>query len=270
MPAPIRNWDGPWLIRVVAPPMAALLAEGIKPCELMATKHWLSWGVQGSIVTAIYQGSQPLTNANHFMPKGIPAPAHDEHKNGMILAILVLGSVGWPTGSEVGWYQATTPRGSPSSMHRVLYRYKVDPPITPESPYLSQGGLMQMRDGDIRQILKQMQACSKPRIFERDSDGHLDADLTPGRFLTPQYNGAVEGFEISEDERAVEQYWKYTPTVLPTARFKEEWLANLDGVSEDLLHTRPALGEILEGNRRARPHGVLPWPLAWAIDTSGT
>ena len=40
---------------MVSPPFAQLLADGVKPFEIMPIKDWILWGTQGFMVVAIYK-----------------------------------------------------------------------------------------------------------------------------------------------------------------------------------------------------------------------
>ena len=51
--------------------MAALIAEGVKKCEIMPQGTWTSWGVQGVFVTAIMQRSGSIGDITKFLLKSI-------------------------------------------------------------------------------------------------------------------------------------------------------------------------------------------------------
>ena len=68
LPQEILNWEGQWLLRVVAPPFSHLIACGTKKVENIPVSEWIKWGVQGVIVTAIFETSKVLSNAREYMP----------------------------------------------------------------------------------------------------------------------------------------------------------------------------------------------------------
>jgi hypothetical protein len=53
------QWEGAILVRILRPEVAHLTALGIKKVENMATGHWISYGVQGFIISVVKQGICP-------------------------------------------------------------------------------------------------------------------------------------------------------------------------------------------------------------------
>jgi hypothetical protein len=86
----VIDWDGPWLIRMVSPPMAALIRSGVKKCEIIPVWEWVRWGVQGYIITAIYQGGNECEGIEKFIPPGITSNTRQSDK-GKIMSIVILG-----------------------------------------------------------------------------------------------------------------------------------------------------------------------------------
>jgi hypothetical protein len=156
-PPELIDWDGQWLVRMVAPPMATLLADGVKKCEIMPLSDWISWGVQGIIVTAIYQGVSALANTSEYVPKRFRAYASKQEDKGKIVAVAILGPPDSPNRAEdKGWYSPTSPMGAKASMHRVLAYYKLPVAYEPVVKYGLRGGFTILSTQDIKGICATM------------------------------------------------------------------------------------------------------------------
>src|SRR5437879_719416 len=60
----------------------SVATEGIKPIEVMPVEDWITWGTQGKMVTAIYQGTSELKEEGAYIEQ--------EVLNGYITALLSL------------------------------------------------------------------------------------------------------------------------------------------------------------------------------------
>ena len=135
-------------------PFSHFLADGSKPFEIMPASEWVSFGSQGYIVCAIYQGAEVHVNFGDYLPPGKREEAESkgylkDGNKGKIVALLVLGGPDSPhKAGDVGWWKPTTPRGTMASTHRVLGRFMFPQPITPKAAYQLRGGFMTVSDED--------------------------------------------------------------------------------------------------------------------------
>ena len=143
LPGPVVNWEGRWLIRGVSNSLAPLIANGIKPVENAPIQDFISWGMQGCFVTAIYQLASDLNHPTGWVPKGLEVPTADQANNGKILCVVVLGLPEAPSEPcDEGWFSWMSPMGAVACMHRVQYRFTLPTPCTPAFPYTLGGGFM--------------------------------------------------------------------------------------------------------------------------------
>ena len=142
LPNEIINWEGSWLVKVLKHPMAQLMADGIKKCEIMPQDVWTSWGVQGIFVTAIMQGAGSIGDVTKYLPAKYRMYESKPEHNGKIVAVVVLGPPDTPCKlKDEGFYAPYSPQGAAAHMHRVLAHFKLDNPYQPHGTYNVSGGL---------------------------------------------------------------------------------------------------------------------------------
>ena len=135
LPAPFYDWDGKWLNRMVQPQAARLLFSGDKPAENMPFSDVIDWGVQGYFITAIYQG-RGGTDVSAYFPEKFRKMKVDNRHKGKMLGMLILSCAQSPClPTDEGWYKAISPKGAPSTYHRVMARWEFDEPIKPARRY---------------------------------------------------------------------------------------------------------------------------------------
>ena len=181
LPPEIINWEGTWLVRVLSHPMAALMAEGVKKCEIMPQATWTSWGVQGIFITAIIQGAGVITDTSKYLPPKYQKYKSNPTNNGKIVAMVVLGPPDTPSKAEdKGFYSAFSPKGAPAHMHRVISYFKLSTPYEPRNTYNVSGGFHLLAEQDVYGILYAMAQEAKrapDRCIFRRHDGQETAPL---------------------------------------------------------------------------------------------
>ena len=182
MPPEMLDWEGKWLVRMVSPPLSQLITDGIKKCEIMPVSDWITWGAQGVIITAIYQGAQEIGNLQQYVPRRFRHYAYDRGSKGKIMSVLVLGACDSPSREEdSGWFSTTSPRGGRASMHRVLARFSLPTPYTPICRYTLGGGFMLLHDADVKGLCIEMAKCilNSPggMLFTQDGQCGRPADI---------------------------------------------------------------------------------------------
>jgi hypothetical protein len=177
LPTEVINWEGSWLVKVLCQPVAGLMADGYKRCELMPQSTWISWGVQGCFVTAIVQGAAELKDLGNYLPQQMHSYFHVEANNGKVIAVVILGPPDSPHKAEdKGFYHHVSPKGGVCNMHRVLALYKLDVPYRPTTPYNVTGGFMLLSAQDVYGIMYDMAKHAKASpdvgIFKRFDGRH--------------------------------------------------------------------------------------------------
>ncbi len=71
LPPEMVDWEGPWLLRPLCRPVAALLVDGLKQFEIMAATEWIYWGAQGVMICAIYQCDKELNGLEKYVPPNV-------------------------------------------------------------------------------------------------------------------------------------------------------------------------------------------------------
>ena len=68
-------WEGPWYLRVTCEPAISLLADGIKPIEVMPVGEWITYAPMGFIVTALFMSGTKFSDLDEFIAGGRPPGA---------------------------------------------------------------------------------------------------------------------------------------------------------------------------------------------------
>jgi hypothetical protein len=125
LPKGLLQWDGPFLVRILCPEVASLAADGIKRVENLDIKHWVSFGVQGYIVSLIKQG-RLLGKVADYIPSQYHKRRISKADGCKITSIQMWSAPCTPTQEEITdhWYQPKAPKGGASSMHRTLWNHR--------------------------------------------------------------------------------------------------------------------------------------------------
>ena len=119
-------------------------------CMLLRTA-WI--GVNEYIWTAVYFGST-LMDTSAYIPKQYQTWSWSTANKGKIVDMLLLGPIDSPhkVGDEL-WYQPTSPRGAPATLHRVISRVWFERPFRPLRPYHLVSGYAPLATQDFHNII---------------------------------------------------------------------------------------------------------------------
>jgi len=152
LPVEVVQWHGPWLVRNLAPNVTAAVAQRLKPGENMVIKDWISWGVQGGVVTAIRQCLHANSN---FKP--ISECKGEPDNGGKLLALVLIQPPCNPTQEQMQW-RIREAGGTAYLWHPFAWCIPFDPPIAPyhkDYEWMG-GGFMCLHNYDIKHILRSL------------------------------------------------------------------------------------------------------------------